>query len=189
MGYTYHGVELVNCSPPRRKGPFTHFPQGQYKDRRVEDVIRVNPQYVMWAVKEWLNLTPSQAGLFEAVTGGGIIPDRYIVEEVPKPISPKDRQESPPKEDSQVPHISMGWFSWSPDGVDMVEDAGDTVPNYEFDPLLTPDWWPRFKKECEGKSGSQRRDIFERYRKEEIQEMMKFWHKEYAEYRKNHPQE
>ena len=190
MAYTYHGVELVNCSPPRRRGPLTHFPQGQYKGQRIEDVIRRNPNYVMWAVKEWLDLTPSQAGLFEAVTGGGIIPDRYIKESPPKVISPiREKQESPPKKEKDSPESAIGWLTWGPDGIDEVNNPGKTIPNYDFDPDMAPDWWPRFKKECEGKNALERYDIYERYRNEELKEMKVAWEKEYQEYRKTHKYE
>lgn len=107
----------------------------------------------MWAVKEWLNLTPSQAGLFEAVTGGGIIPDRFIVQELPSP-----RPESPPKGD---------FPQWTG------EDC--TWPNLGFDPDLAPGWWKEFEEKIKGLSSTQAKWLFEDYRKKELKELQKLW--------------
>lgn len=114
---------LVNHSPSRRVGPLELFNRGQYKGQRVEDIIRRNPQYVMYCIKEWLDISPRQALVFERCTGGGIIPDRYI-------------KESPPSEEDD----------WTQGDRRIYNDNLDVgIPNYDFDPGVAPPWWREFK--------------------------------------------
>lgn len=184
MSYTYHGVELVNCSPPRkRKGPLEKFTFGQYVGQRVEDVIRRNPRYIMWAAKEFLDLSPTQAFLFETVTGGGIIPDAYIssrepkrmvispLPEVRKPVSPPRPVESPSiKDTTKLPDPIPEW-----EGVDC------TWPNLGFDPDLAPRWWTRFQEHIreKGLTGKQAKWLYEFYVKRDMDAMRKVYEYEY----------
>ena len=60
-----------------REGPFFRFPKGRYIGEKVEDVLQVDPYYFMTCVKEYLDITPSQATQFRRKTGGSI-PSQYI---------------------------------------------------------------------------------------------------------------
>lgn len=122
-------VKLVNHSPSRRVGPLETLDRGQYKGQKVEDIIRRFPQYIMYCVKEWLDISPWQALLFEEATGGGIIPDRYI------------KEKSSPQE-------------WSSQDQSIYNANKDLFPNYDFYPEFSPSWWKNLKASPEFRSGS-----------------------------------
>lgn len=139
----YRGVELVNCGPPSRRGPYSRFPSGKYLGQRVEDVIRRDPRYFMWAVKEWLDVSPQQALLFELQTGGGEIPSQYVKS---FPDNPSDER-SP--ED---------FFKSSKDREAYWRNLDLSIPNYDFDPSGAPSWWREFKQKSQNIDS-----IWERY--------------------------
>lgn len=125
----YKGTELVNCSPPPiRKGPYVRFPHGRYEGATITDIIRSDPRYFMYAVKDWLNVTPEQASLFTLVTDGEI-PLRYI------------SQDTPLDERSIRKGDLDSHLYWT---------NQDLLPNYDFDPSEAPDWWPEYKERSKG---------------------------------------
>lgn len=68
-----------------RKGPWKTFPFGKYKGRSVLDIIDEDLQYVMFTVKQFLNLSPRQAEYFYNKTGVDI-PEEFIVEDSPEKV-------------------------------------------------------------------------------------------------------
>ena len=141
----FKGSKLVNC-PPQRKGPYQKYPIGKYQGIPVEEIIRKDPRYFMWTVKEWLNVSPSQAFLFEEVTEGGEIPRKYISEENP----PVGGRMSPHSWDSQDEHLY--WTNQ------------DLIPNYDFDPRGAPSWWLEYKEKIKGEVHPGRRlTIYQKY--------------------------
>lgn len=136
-------VKLVNHSPSRRVGPLERLDRGQYKGQRVEDIIRRSPQYIMYCVKEWLDISPWQALVFEEVTGGGIIPDAYI-------------KEKSPSEDPD---------GWTARDQHLYNTNQDILPNWDFYPEEAPVWWEEFKAQPEYHSSrpSVRVDLYNKY--------------------------
>ena len=156
----YRGVELVNCGPPSRRGPYSTFPSGKYLGQRVEDIIRRDPRYFMWAVKEWLDVSPSQALLFELQTGGGEIPSQYIKESKEETSKIPEVEESSPRVDKRDEMIYSRNL--------------DLVPNYDFDPSIAPTWWQEFKqKSLEERSLYKRYLLFQEYQDKDWQEVKK----------------
>lgn len=137
-------VKLVNHSPSRRVGPLERLDRGQYKGQRVEDIIRRSPQYIMYCVKEWLDISPWQALVFEEVTGGGIIPDAYI------------KEKSPSEGDQD---------SWTARDHYLYNTNQDILPNWDFYPDSAPEWWEEFKDQPEYHSSrpSVRVDLYNKY--------------------------
>lgn len=186
MSYTYRGVELVNCGPPKqRKGPLEKFTFGKYVGCRVEDIIRRDPNYFMWAVKEWLDVSPQQAFLFETVTGGGIIPDSYISERREKKVASalvggEDRDSPPRPERSPFDHSkNRKWYE---------ENDFPDWPNYDFDPSIAPEWWEEFKSKIKDLCLDEANALYRDYQRKEIHKLMEYWNKEYDEYRKTRSQ-
>jgi len=132
-----------------RKGPFRKWPQGKYLGELVEDVIANDPYYFMTAVKEWLDISPYQADLFEEITGGGKIPDRYI-----KRVSEETKLQ---ERDDKLYYSN-----------------NDILPNWDFDPTLAPKWWPEFKERSKGLTHCcQRVDLYNSYVQRDIREGLK----------------
>lgn len=154
-----------------RRGPLTKFPHGQYVGSSVEEVIRKDPRYFMWCVKEWLNVSPKQAEVFEEVTGGGTIPECYVISPLPK----KEPQSSPLTQNKQM---------WWEDDYDL-----PCWPDWDYWGLEKPKWWEEFMKRAETLTMSQAKDLYAEYQMKDIREQMKYWNKEYDEYRKTHRQE
>lgn len=65
-----------------RSGPFEYFQWGKYNRRKVVDIIREDPYYIMAAVKDWLYLSPDQATYFSSRYSGEI-PPKFIKEVSP----------------------------------------------------------------------------------------------------------
>lgn len=154
----YKGVELVNCGPPSRKGPFIRFPHGKYQGRKVEDIIVQDPHYFMWAVKEWLDVSPTQALIFELHTGGGEIPSQYIKENKEETSKIPEVEESSPKVDKRD---------------EMIYNRNlDLVPNYDFDPSTAPPWWREFKqRSLEERSLYRRYTLYQEYQDKDWQKV------------------
>lgn len=150
MGQVWKGVELVNCSPPStRRGPCEVLPQGKYQGMRVDDIIRRDPRYFMWAVKEWLNVSPKQAILFTLLTDGEI-PLKYISED-----TPRDKRGGlpPPDKETYVREIEL-------------------VPNWDFDPESAPSWWQTYKEKSRGKvSLSEKVKVYQDVVREEFRKL------------------
>ena len=141
-------LENINQS---RRGPLSVFKAGKYVGNRIEDIIKKDPYYFIWAVKEWLNISPEQASLFEEVTNGGTIPKKYIV-------SPTRKEE---------PLVYIPYLSWGPEGVCEVKNPVYCIPNYDFDPDLAPDFWKEFKKALTPEMGeAERGNLFRRLQDE-----------------------
>lgn len=74
-----------------REGPIRKINKGIYIGKTVDWLIETHPKYFMSCVKEWLDISPAQADLFERVSGGARIPARYIKLESPtKLYSPSE---------------------------------------------------------------------------------------------------
>ena len=58
------------------------FQWGKYNRRKVVDIIREDPYYIMAAVKDWLYLSPDQATYFSSRYNGEI-PPKFIREVSP----------------------------------------------------------------------------------------------------------
>lgn len=159
MGQIWKGVELVNCSPPtytQRKGPFERLPQGKYQGSLVEDIIRRDPRYFMWAVKEWLDVSPKQATLFTLLTDGEI-PLRYISED-----APQDRRNVSP--------YNVGGWSQADEHVYWTNQ--DLIPNYDFDPESAPTWWEEYKRKVKGETHPAKRlAVYEQFWKRDFLKM------------------
>lgn len=61
-----------------RIGPLEVLDRGPYLGKKVEEVIKKNPLYIMSCIKEWLDISPLQAQVFRQVTEGDI-PNKFIV--------------------------------------------------------------------------------------------------------------
>lgn len=105
-----------------RKGPWEVFPFGKYKGKTLREIIREDPQYVGYCVKQYLNLSMEQAVEFENLTDVQV-PEEYIdygyKVSSPKP-SPVQEEKSPTKEMS-----SLEYSRWA--------CGMDIQPNYNFD--------------------------------------------------------
>lgn len=133
-------VPVGKTSPSRRVGPLERLDRGQYRGQKVEDIIRRFPHYIMYCIKEWLDISPLQALLFEEVTGGGIIPDAYI-------------KEKSPSEDPD---------SWTARDHYLYDTNQDILPNWDFYPDSAPEWWEEFKAQPSSRP-SERVDLYNNY--------------------------
>lgn len=68
-------MELNRLRNGERSGPFEYFRWGKYNRRKVVDIIREDPYYIMAAVKDWLYLSPDQATYFSSRYSGEIPPE------------------------------------------------------------------------------------------------------------------
>lgn len=75
-------MELNRLRNGERSGPFEYFQWGKYNRRKVIDIIREDPYYIMAAVKDWLYLSPDQATCFSSRYNGEI-PPKFIKEVSP----------------------------------------------------------------------------------------------------------
>lgn len=138
----------------------------------------------MWAVKEFLNLSPSQAFLFETVTGGGIIPDAYISSREPKKmvISPRPEVRKPvsPPRPVESP-LGVEDTTKLPDPIPEWEGIDCTWPNLGFDPDIAPRWWSRFQDLIreKGLTGKQAKWLYQFYVKRDMDAMRKVYEYEY----------
>lgn len=76
-------MELARLRNGERSGPFEYFQWGKYNRRKVVDIIKEDPYYIMVAVKDWLYLSPGQATYFSQ-RWGGEIPPKFIKEFSPE---------------------------------------------------------------------------------------------------------
>lgn len=132
----------------QREGPLDTLPRGTYKGRTVDYIIRNNPRYFMSCVKEWLDISPSQAHLFTLVTSGEI-PQRYI-------------KKDPPKAEE-----------WTERDYRLYYSNQDILPNHDFedDP---PEWWEEFKEKSKGMTRpSQIVDLYRKYTQRDLQSILK----------------
>jgi len=60
-----------------RKGPYNIFPNGKYSGESIMNVIDNDPEYVIWCVMNFLDLTPGQAK-YLGDKYNKEVPDRYI---------------------------------------------------------------------------------------------------------------
>lgn len=138
-----------------RRGPFQVWPSGKYRGNLIDSTIREDPAFFMYEVKMWLDITPEQAELFYDVTGGGEIPPRFI----------KDSQKKEEEGEYKWPEY------YTQEDIAVVKDMWHTIPNYDFDPDLAPEWWPECKARMEKeKRPSVRRKIYDGYLKRDLQE-------------------
>ena len=72
-------MELARLRNGNRSGPYEYFQWGKYNHRKVTDIIKEDPMYIMVSVKDWLYLSPSQAELFLELYEGEI-PENFIRE-------------------------------------------------------------------------------------------------------------
>lgn len=72
-------MELARLRNGERSGPFEYFQWGKYNRRKVVDIIKEDPYYIMVAVKDWLYLSPGQATYFSRLYDGEI-PLKFIRE-------------------------------------------------------------------------------------------------------------
>lgn len=128
-----------------RRGPWQTFQTGKYKGRRVEDIIRDDVYYFMWAVKEFLDVSPDQAALFRR-TSGGTIPG-YLVKSPP-----------PPRQEPELKGRARNIY----------ERSLDILPNYDDFPDSRPDWWLEFQEQEKGLDIVQRLDLYEDFRRKEL---------------------
>lgn len=134
----YIRVSMIENPPKKRRGPLTKFPQGRYINCRIGEVIEKDPRYIMVQVKEWLNLSPSQAEKFQQVTGGSI-PEKYIVSP-PKRESPSIIK-VPSIEQDKSPKPDIDW-TYEDDMVDIFR-----IPlYYDQEPEIAPPWWREFRQ-------------------------------------------
>lgn len=137
----------------QREGPLDILPRGIYQGKTVEWLIRNNPRYFMSCVKEWLDISPTQAKIFKEVSHGGEIPDRYIINDHPyRPREIKD---------------------WTERDYLLYYSNQDILPNHDFedDP---PKWWEEFKRRSSGMTRpSQIVDLYRGYIKRDLQSILK----------------
>lgn len=134
-----------------RRGPYQEWPEGKYRGIPVTEVIENDPYTFMAAVKGWMDVTPYQAALFEEITGGGVIPDRYV-----KRLT--GEEELKRRDDS------------------LYNTNRDILPNWDFDPSVAPRWWPEFKEKCKTLTHcSQRVDLYNSYVRRDMQESLRQW--------------
>ena len=86
-------MELARLRNGERSGPFEYFQWGKYNRRKVVDIIKEDPYYIMVAVKDWLYLSPGQATYFSQ-RWGGEIPLKFIRE---FPLNSPPGEKSVPK--------------------------------------------------------------------------------------------
>lgn len=137
----------------QREGPWDKVPRGIYQGKTVEWLIRNNPRYFMSCVKEWLDISPTQAKIFKEVSHGGEIPDRYIINDHPyRPREIKD---------------------WTDRDYSIYYSNQDILPNHDFedDP---PEWWEEFKRKSSGMTRpSQIVDLYRSYTRRDLQSILK----------------
>lgn len=128
-----------------REGPYQTFPHGQYEGVPVIAVMKSDMQYFLQAVKDWLNVTPAQAGYFKQITKGGEIPPHFIGE-THKEIS--NEEWKPPKEYTRedIRVVEKGYLA--------------EIPNYDFDPKLAPGWWKTYKEKSKGLRPAQKWNLY-----------------------------
>ena len=63
-----------------RIGPLEVMDRGPYLGKKIEEVIKKNPLYIMSCIKEWLDISPLQAQIFRQVTEGDI-PNKFIAKD------------------------------------------------------------------------------------------------------------
>lgn len=118
--------------------------------------------YFLQAVKDWLNVSPSQAGYFKQLTKGGEIPPRFIGEthikkkKVRIVNTSEGKDYEPPKD-------------WTIEDLQCVRNNWDIIPNYDFDPDYAPKWWPEYKERVSKITRpSIRRQIYDEYIRKEL---------------------
>lgn len=138
----------------QREGPWERIPRGIYQGKTVEWLIRNNPRYFMSCVKEWLDISPTQAKIFKEVSRGGEIPDRYII--------------------NDHPYRSREIKDWTERDYLIYYSNRDILPDYDFDPSQAPEWWEEFKRRsAEFTRPSQTVDLYESYVKKDLQKSLK----------------
>lgn len=141
-----------------RIGPVKVFPSGMYERTPVEVVMKTDIRYFMRAVKDWLDVSPSQASLFKQLTKGGEIPPQFIK-------SPLGEKKLTKEEEWVVPK------DWTDEDIRVVRDTWSTIPNYDFDPELAPPWWQECKERmAKTTRPSIRRKIYQEYLTKEVNE-------------------
>ena len=137
----------------QREGPWDKIPRGIYQGKTVEWLIRNRTKYFMSCVKEWLDISPTQARLFKEVSQGGEIPDRYIIND--HPYRPREVKE------------------WTERDYLIYYSNRDILPNYDWDPS-PPSWWEEFKRKSEGmERPSEIYDLFHKYESDSLKEILK----------------
>lgn len=138
-----------------RRGPLKTLDCGPYKGMAIDTLIRTNTRYFMSCVKEWLDISPSQARTFTLVTSGGEIPPRYIKE------FPSQEKTTPTDLD------------WTSRDRMLYNENLDILPNYDFDPSTAPEWWEEFKRRSAGFTRpSQIVNLYESYVKKDLQKSL-----------------
>lgn len=121
-----------------REGPYRRFPRGRYQGVPIEEVIRKDPRYVMWAIRDWLDVSPQQATLFTRITGGEI-PPRFVK---PSPLQGEE---------------------WTERDLHVYWSNQDLVPNYDFYGE-GPSWWEEYKRRVKGETHPAKRlSLYQEY--------------------------
>lgn len=72
-----------------REWPITSFWYTQKKGKTIEEIIDTDPSWLIWAIKEFQNVTPKQAEYFEKRLGKKLNP-KYIQDVEPYTWIPGD---------------------------------------------------------------------------------------------------
>lgn len=107
----------------RRIGPVDKYPFGKYKGRKVLDILYDDPQYLIWSIREFLDLSPTQSTTIELELECNI-PSRYVVSpKQPTGVFPlKKKKVSPTKVQVDSPTTK--------------DDSPVSIPPYG-----TPEFW------------------------------------------------